>query len=217
MTQLQTISCGMVNCWLLKDETGSVLVDTAVVRYKDMILHTVKDANVKLIFLTHGHVDHTGNAAYLSERLGAPVGICEADTELLRKNNARLLYADTFLGKIILGGTRRNLYTAPAFTPSLFFEGGEDLGEYGVDAEVIALPGHTRGSLGLLVNGVDLIAGDAMFNVLRPTAARIFEDRTAMLESLDIIKGTACKTIHVAHGRPVPADSFFAGFQNGKA
>ncbi len=37
--------------------------------------------------------------------------------------------------------------------------------------------------MGVLAGG-SLIAGDAMFNIIKPTHARIFEDRDAMLDSV---------------------------------
>ncbi len=208
MTKVERLPCGMVNCWLIKGENGSVLVDTAVLRYRDKLLERLKHQNVKLIFLTHGHTDHTGNAAYLSQKLGAPIGMAQADVELAHSAKPRKLYADTFLGRMILGGSERNIYKAPEFEVNRFFADGDSLAEFGVEATVASLPGHTAGSLAVSVGDL-LLVGDAMFNIMKPTYARLYEEKETMLKSVEKIKTLAPQTILPGHGRAFSAAEFF--------
>jgi len=210
LTEIITIKCGMVNCWLVRGEGGSVLVDTAVVRYREMILDRVKNENVKLIIQTHGHVDHIGNTAFLAERLHVPVAMHPDDAELIGKPHARALNANTYLGRLLKIGTDKSMYKAPSFSPSVLLSGGEKLYDnYGVSAQVSALPGHTKGSIGLLVNGADFIVGDAMFNILKPTPGRLYEDHDSLLESVLRIKLSRCSVIHPGHGRCFPSSAYF--------
>lgn len=44
----------------------------------------VAPGDMRLILLTHGHVDHFGSAAELCERTGAPVAIHALDAEAVR-------------------------------------------------------------------------------------------------------------------------------------
>lgn len=209
MAQIKQVKCGMVNCWLVKGDKGSVLIDSGVVRYRDMVTNIAAQENVKLVFHTHGHVDHIGNSAHLMEKLNIPPSMHKDDVELIQKTNARELYANTFLGKIILNGTKSNKYHAPAFEPARFFEGEELLEEFGMDAQVVALPGHSKGSLGILVDGEHFIVGDAMFHILKPTPARIYEDGDEMLDSIVKIRQSGCKTIYPGHGKPFSAHAYF--------
>lgn len=48
---------------------NAVLIDTCREKYREMILNACKDYHVQLLILTHGHIDHVQNAAYLSDRL----------------------------------------------------------------------------------------------------------------------------------------------------
>lgn len=210
MAAIKQIKCGMVNCFIIAGERGSVLVDTAVVRYRDMLLQTAKRENVKLIFHTHGHVDHIGNTATLMEQLSVPCAMHEADAETVKNPKAWVYHANTFLGKMIVASTASSkMYHAPQFSVERFFEGGETLEEFGMDAKVVALPGHTRGSLGILVDGKDFIVGDAMFNVLNPPPARLYEELSPMMESVDEIKNSGCETIYPGHGKPFSAKEYF--------
>lgn len=214
MANVKRIQCGMVNCWLLEGEGGSVLVDTAVVKFKDAILQQVRDSNVKLILLTHGHADHAGNTAYLAERLDVPVAMHRADLELVETGKPRPMEADTILGKLIRNGSVRNIYKAPKFQPVVFMEGGETLDVYGVEGtEIVPLPGHTQGSIGIRV-GEGMVVGDTLFNILKPTHARLYEDFGTMQKSLETVRESGCKWIYPGHGKPFAAETFFAEVQD---
>ena len=66
--RLKIIKCGGVNCYLLSDGGSSVLIDTATFKYREKLYEICKRENVRLVVLTHGHPDHTGNAAFLAPR-----------------------------------------------------------------------------------------------------------------------------------------------------
>ncbi len=82
MTWIKRIPCGMVNCYLLTGKNGAVLVDTGETGYEEKILEACAGKNVRLIMLTHGHIDHIQNAAYLARELKAPIGMNEKDLAL---------------------------------------------------------------------------------------------------------------------------------------
>ena len=88
----------------------------------------------------------------------------------------------------------------------VFFEDGQSLADYGADARVVALPGHTPGSIGVLTPEGELILGDAMFHMLRPTGSRLYEDRAEMERSLEKISKLPVKRIFPGHGKPILPD-----------
>ena len=69
MGKIERIKCGNGNCYLVSEGNNAILVDTSRTQYKDEILETCRKKDTKLIILTHGHVDHIQNAAYLSKEL----------------------------------------------------------------------------------------------------------------------------------------------------
>ena len=79
-----------------------------------------------------------------------------------------------------------------------------DLSPWGVAAHVVALPGHTPGTVGILTDGGDFVVGDAMFDMLRPTGSRLYEDGDEMRRSVEKIRASGAKTIWVGHGNPIP-------------
>src|SRR5688572_32002168 len=76
--RLHTIRGIMSCCHLLEDGVASVMIDTGLIGEPLLIRRTVrklglKPSSIKAILLTHGHLDHAGNLAWLKEWTGARV------------------------------------------------------------------------------------------------------------------------------------------------
>ena len=82
MNNIERIKCGNGNVYLVSEGDNAILVDTCREQYRGMIRDECKAKNVRLIILTHGHIDHIQNAAYLSEKLNALIAMHKADYEL---------------------------------------------------------------------------------------------------------------------------------------
>jgi len=210
---VERIQCGANNCYIVSQGGSAILVDTATTRYRGAILEKCRAKNVRIIVLTHGHYDHTQNAAWLAKQLGAPVAMGRADLPLLE--DMPVPKARTPMGRVMaaamwlqvrprLRGFFSRFNAVSAFEPDLFLADGDSLAEYGVDAAVIALPGHTLGSVGLQAGDSGLIVGDALMNILRPQKALHYLDRTAMEQSAAKISGFGSgAAVYFGHGRPV--------------
>ena len=121
MKKILRIPCGNGNCYLVSNGENSILVDTCREKYRQKILDACKPFRVRLLVLTHGHLDHIQNAAFLSQELGCPVAMHRADLELLTDNLKQSLSAHTILGKLLLSVSIKSLQTdqIPIFSPSI--------------------------------------------------------------------------------------------------
>ena len=202
---VQRICCGNVNCYIISGEKGAILVDTGREASRQLVLEACRPYNVRLIVLTHGHVDHVQNAPFLSEALSCPVAMSGADIPLLRDNMLQPLSARSLLGKLVLGASIKSFHKdkIPPFVPDMVLEEGASLEAYGVQAKIISLPGHTQGSIGIDVMERDLIVGDALMNLFYPTVSMLYHDRTAMLQSAARISGMGARRIYFGHGRSI--------------
>lgn len=138
------------NCYLLAcDDTGeAILIDPGAEAKR--ILKMVKDANVnvKYIINTHGHVDHVGANEEVRAALGVPILIHEADGEMCKKPHSSLA---SFLGNMALA------------EPDRLLTGGDKIPVGTLTVEIIETPGHTKGSVTLLVDA-KLFTGDTLFS-----------------------------------------------------
>lgn len=210
MNWIERIKCGTGNCYLLRENDNAVLVDTCQTKYLSKILEACRGVNVRLIVLTHGHFDHIQNAAALSEALQAPIAMHEADLPFISDLCAEPLDAERPMGKLLLSLIRSGKGTpalAP-FEPTLFLRDGDSLSDYGVEAKIIGLPGHTKGSIGILAWGTVLLVGDAMMNFMTPSESLIYSDYNQMQRSLSIIGSVCPEAVYFGHGKPLRTGAF---------
>lgn len=204
MTGIKRIRCGMVNCYLLTGKGGSVLVDTGETGSEEKVLRACAEQNVRLIVLTHGHIDHIQNAAYLAKQLKAPVAMHEKDLELRQNQFAQPLVGTGVFGKVLEAASKKKMekHRIADFTPEIFLKEGDTLEPFGVRASVLELPGHTEGSIGLEVDGQAVIVGDALMHMLLPGVACICADKRKLMKSAGRIAALGSRMIYYGHGAP---------------
>ena len=205
MSEIHRIKCGNVNCYIVENGTNGILVDTGKKEFINRVMEQCKYYHVKLIVLTDGHFDHADNAARISKALGIPVGMNEKDCNLIRSNTEQMLSAESLLGKLVLSASLKefSIRTLEEFKPDILLNDGESLSSYGINAKIMALPGHTDGSIGIDVDGAFLMVGDALMNMFYPTVSMLFHNKNDMLESAGKIGRMGNKIIYFGHGRPV--------------
>jgi hydroxyacylglutathione hydrolase len=215
--EIVTISFGGVNCYLLTTDKGFVLIDTGFSKNRVDIERELKSAGctpetLKLILLTHGDFDHSGNAAYLRDKYSTKIAMHADDEGMVEKGD--LFYhrkANSLmrmLGKIMLFFLRGGLKKKDRFTPDLHIDDGYDLSEFGPDATVMYLPGHSKGSIGILTSTGNLFCGDLLENTKKPAKNSLIADKKAFNESVEKLKGLKISTVYPGHGEPFPIEQF---------
>lgn len=203
MVKIHRIASGNVNCYIVADNDKAILIDTGRKKYCEKILEKCKEFHVSLIVLTHGHMDHCQNAAYLANALHIPIAMNKKDMNLIPDNRKQYLLAKTLLGKIVLSISLSSFEkdSLEVFEPILYLKNGDDLSEYGIAAKVVELPGHTKGSIGIEIED-NLFVGDALMNMFYPTVSMLYVDEQEMISSAKYISELGEKTIYFGHGKP---------------
>jgi hydroxyacylglutathione hydrolase len=173
----------------------------------------VDPADLAMIVVTHGHVDHFGAAAELQARTGATVAAHEGDLPTYRAGHGDPSQRQPIglFGRIFTRTPPPNEKTKPLH-PDIVLTGEYRLDDYGVDARIIHTPGHTAGSVSVLLDQGDLIAGDMIAGGLlglfryRPAYPPFHDDPAQALESLQAVLRMGPHTLHVGHGGPFPAE-----------
>jgi len=161
-------------CHLLEDGDASVMIDTGMVGEPFFIRRLVRRLrlgpdSIKAILLTHGHLDHAGNLAWLKEWTGARVfghAAEQAHVDGTYPYNGKAKWC----GRLEAAG--RFVFRYRPAKIDEFITDGQELPFWG-GLRVIHLPGHTLGHCGFYSAKHDLLfSGDLFasyfFNVHRP-------------------------------------------------
>lgn len=204
MSTVTRIKCKTDNCYLVANGKDAVLVDTGSAIGYDQVLAECSKYNMKLIVLTHTHFDHAENAAKLSKHFNIPVACHEADVELFESYDKQPMESYGIVGKVVLDTSLKVLRETPVEKPEnlIFVKDGDDLSAYGFNAKIIGLPRHTKGSIGVDVEGKHLIVGDELDNWISPATGHLYNDLDAIKKSADKISALGERTIYYGHGKP---------------
>jgi glyoxylase-like metal-dependent hydrolase (beta-lactamase superfamily II) len=149
---------GLVNAYLVREDDGLTLIDTAVTGSAKALLAAaaVLGAPIRRIALTHGHADHVGSLDALRAQLPeAEVLISTRDAKLLRKDKAP--EPGEPADAKVRGGV-----PGTDVEPTRLLHDGDTVGSL----RVVAAPGHTPGHVAFLdPRDGTLYCGDAFHTV----------------------------------------------------
>ncbi len=213
-TEIHTIElplpfrAGSVNAYLVGLSVGFILVDTGMPRNRGALEWALTEADcgskdLKLIVLTHGDFDHIGNAAYLREAYSTKIAMHSGDAGAAKRG-------DMFAGRTTppnpivhaLAPRIARFGKGRRFKPDVLLEDGKSLRKWGLEATVLSLPGHSAGSIGLLTDDGDLIAGDLFENVKGPKLNSIMDDGEQAQASVERLRSLGVGTVYPGHGAP---------------
>jgi glyoxylase-like metal-dependent hydrolase (beta-lactamase superfamily II) len=196
-----------VNCYLVRTGDGFVLIDTGVTGKRSVIEKELENAgcqpgNLTLIVLTHGDFDHCGNAVYLRKKFSTRIamhkddsGVVERGDMLWNRNKQNILTRIIF--KLFF-----RLSKSDRFKPDLYVDEGYDFSGCGFDAKVLDIPGHSKGSIGILTASGDLFCGDLLVNTDKPAKNTLIDDSVELDASVEKLKTLKIKTVYPGHGKP---------------
>src|SRR2546425_12116312 len=165
------------NAYLVEAPRGLMLVDSGLPGSESGILKSIaklgmKPSDLKLVLLTHRHLDHIGSAAALKKRTGAKL----ASHPFEKPYAAGTLVisvpsAWSFYGRIVRKLTTLEYWSLKLFRIIKFQTAHVDLAAdeesvldgVGLDGSVVWTPGHTKGSVTLFLNQPSVaIVGDLL-------------------------------------------------------
>lgn len=192
------------NVYLLHSPQGRLLVDTGTINYLPRFTQLLQCFNPDAVVVTHSHFDHSGNA-FAAARLGYPVLAHPLEWERLCGLDNQLPYP---AGKPRVGALIAGLH--PHLRPHQLqaVQAGEDV----LGWQVVPLPGHTNGQIGLLRDGL-LVAADAVVSL--PTGAHLPKaaynwNHDEAFKTLQHIAQMDLRAIFPGHGSPLSPEQIQA-------
>jgi len=220
---LERIRSRYVNLYLLHRPGEALLVDGGPAGSENLIFSEMQRLNLqpsmlRFLLLTHSHFDHSGSAAVLKETLGCRIIIHEAEAERLREGSTPFPKGTRRKAKwmVALGRLFRARITSfPPVTPDLLLSSTMELGELGFPGKILHMPGHSPGSVVILLEEGKLLCGDLLFGLKGKRHFPPFaEDVSRLWKSWKALHALEdWEVAYPAHGYPVPRASFEREFR----
>jgi glyoxylase-like metal-dependent hydrolase (beta-lactamase superfamily II) len=212
------------NAYLILGSRGPVVVDPGSASASDaerldaaLAAHGYGPADVVLVIATHAHADHAGGAARL-QALGAPVLGGSADLAAFQAGHNDTLRAIGPEAAFVKAAFIRE-GSFPALTPDLLLRDAPgaaslDLRPYGVGGVAVRLPGHTPGSIAVLLDTGEALAGDIVrggymggrLAPRRPLTHYFHADEPGARAAVRALLRWGATRLYVGHGGPLDAD-----------
>lgn len=209
---------GMLNAFLVVNGSKAVLVDTGLPNSAKVVAaaltaHGLSWRAIQAIILTHAHIDHAGGVASLMPVCDAPIIAHEAEVPYLSgRQSIPFLPTGLFGRAFSLTGLIQQRY--PAIVPDILVQGTTRfaLDRFGIEGELLWTPGHTPGSLSLVLGSGDVVAGDLVSSGIllggiawkgHPKRPPFEEDPGEVARQLRHLLDSGCNMFHLGHGGPL--------------
>jgi glyoxylase-like metal-dependent hydrolase (beta-lactamase superfamily II) len=200
--ELTMLRVGNYQFYLWDDGVSRTLIDTGAAGSLPTVAEQV--TTLELIVLTHCHTDHCGSAAELRDWSGATIAAGAGDAAIIRGERPAPwpIFADW--ERPIYEQVSPGLpWVAPAVPVDRELAGGEVL-DFGGGAHMIAIPGHTEGSIAIYLPGHRvLFTGDTIANVGQLTLGVFNQDRVQTVAAFRRLAELDVEIACFGHGEPV--------------
>jgi hydroxyacylglutathione hydrolase len=173
--------------------------------------HNINPDQIKLIVLTHSHFDHCGSASEIRELTGARIAIHESEKECVEQDKVLIPKGVNIKGKITKPLIFSMKISFPKFKPDILINYKPySLNEYGIDGYIMHTPGHTIGSLSVILNSGEAIVGCMAHNGFpfrwSPDLPIYAQDIDAIKENWKTLIDKGITTVYPGHGKPFPIE-----------
>ena len=219
------VHMGSTNAYVVTNGGRAILIDAGMKKKEKKVIGALghmhmSPEDIQLIVLTHTHYDHCGSLKALQAITKAKVLVHKAEAGCLEQGYCEFPKGTMWFSKIlsVIGRAfAKKLGEYAPVSPDIMISQRFDLQEYGIDGYILPTPGHTAGSLSVVIEGNHAIVGDTLFNIFKNSVLPPFaDDQKALLKSWGDLLAIGCEYFYPAHGRPFTRDRLTKTYEEQK-
>ncbi len=192
-------------------EPDLVDLDDALAKYG------VARSDLSLVVITHAHADHASLASVLQRTTHAAIMLGAGDVAQAAEGHNDELKPYNLTATFLKGVLPMEF---PPFKPDVVVDGPVDLKPWGLNGTAVEMPGHTPGSIVVLLPNHVAFVGDEIlggslggaFAPSEPGEHYFHADRAANTENIQKLVDMGVDTFYLGHGGPVKRSDVVAAF-----
>jgi hydroxyacylglutathione hydrolase len=223
--QIVRIRMGTSNAYLVAHKGHAILIDAGMKKKEKKIIVAlqrinISPADVQLIILTHAHYDHCGSLKALKDITKAKIIVHKAEAECLKEGYCDLPKGTMWFSKALaaIGRTlAKKMGEYDAVDPDITISERFGLHEYGINGYILPTPGHTAGSISVIIDEKHAIVGDTLFHIVKHSVFPPYaDDQKALLSSWEKLLALGCEYFYPGHGKPFTRAKFEKTYEKKK-
>ena len=201
------ILSGRSNVFILTNYEKNILIDTSTARNWNRLeneLAKLKIDHIDVLILTHTHHDHAANAHRIKKKFNSTIIVHSAEADYLNRGINLIPNGTTLLTRILVKLFAKKYLSKFKYDPceyDILIDSTYDLKTLGFNAYIMHTPGHSPGSMSVIIDDEMAIVGDAMFGVFKNSVFPPYADNIKqMIVSWGKLLETNCNVFIPAHG-----------------
>jgi hydroxyacylglutathione hydrolase len=201
------ILSGRSNVFLLTNGEKEILIDTGAKymwKLLDKRLRKLKINSIDYLILTHTHFDHAANAYIIKEKYKALVIVHQFEAPYLISGENIIPKGTNYFTRTLINLLAQLIASKIRYEPckyDLLADTKFDLKDFGFNAYILHTPGHTSGSMSVIIDDEIALVGDTMFGVFKDSVFPPYaNDVKQMINSWGKLLETNCSVFLPSHG-----------------
>jgi glyoxylase-like metal-dependent hydrolase (beta-lactamase superfamily II) len=213
---------GTSNAYLVANKGHAILIDAGMKKKEQKIISALQQMNItprdiKLIILTHVHYDHCGSLRALQDITRAQILVHKAEAECLKEGYCEVPQGTMWFSKALsfIGRTlAKKLVKYAPVASDITISDRFDLHKYGIDGYILPTPGHTAGSISVIIEDKHAIVGDTLFHIVKHSVFPPYaNDQKELLKSWKQLLEIGCEYFYPGHGKPFTRAKFIKTYE----